>query len=78
MQIINIRSCHELDFEYVGYVCQPSAEAAALEFKAQYGVMPDVAYKRISNQGFTTIYFDLNQEHLDYRRSQSNGIVQQT
>ena len=59
MTVIDITSTNEiLDFgEYIGYVCEPSAQSAIIRHKVETGQDADMVYKRVhSKQKFTTFY----------------------
>ena len=59
MKIINIASTNEiLDFgEYIGYMCEPSAQSAIIRHKVETGQDADRVYKRVhSKRKFTTFY----------------------
>lgn len=61
MEIINIKNMADLIGKRLhGYVAYVSPAAAAQEFRAHYGYMPNCAYlKKSAATGGTTIYFEV-------------------
>ena len=57
MKIINIASTNEIPGEYIGYVCEPSAQSAVIRHKVETGQNADMVYRRLHGKlKFTTFY----------------------
>jgi hypothetical protein len=62
MDIIIVDHLPVRQIPYQGYSCQPSAQAAAIEFQADYGRMPEQVLVKQLPSGRVTCYIELTNE----------------
>lgn len=55
--VIEIQHISEItENSYIGYVCEPNVEAAAMQFEARTGTKPEKVYRRIEKSGKSSVY----------------------
>jgi hypothetical protein len=62
MLIIEIKHTREIPCnEWHGYVCEPSPEAAAAQYRKRYGSDPATVYYKVMPSGKCTVYIPIGE-----------------
>lgn len=65
MEVIQIAHVKEIkEPSYIGYVCEPSVEAAAIQFEAKMKIKPEKAYYKTEASGKCSVYIPVRTKWL--------------
>lgn len=63
MEIIQIQHIDEVKSKwYHKYVCEPSPQSAAYDFKEAYGIEVDLVYAKTDDKGRSSVFIPLTEE----------------
>jgi hypothetical protein len=74
MEIIQVKNANEVKSKfYHAYVCEPSPQSAAYNFKEDYGIEVNLVYTKTDEKGRSSVFIPLTEEQV--KKVQSKHCV---